>query len=267
MTPAQAFAALRRMPPEQALEFLRARGLITQTWSWADLSAEEFAVQFTVSRLAAIDVLADLQALIISSVDGDLNRTDFVNDAKTLLQRRGWWGIKDVQDPATGEMVTTTFNPARLKLIYDTNVRQAAVAGQWERAMATKFALPYGRYVTKSDGKVRDEHAAWHNVVLPLDDPWWSTHMPLNGYRCRCSFVQVSERKYNLGLSPRGEPFKKTAPPVKLSEWDNPRTGETLQVPQGIHPAFVGNPGIDRLKGLQRLQREKLAIFKQGAPK
>jgi len=258
MTPAQAFAALRRLTPEGALAWLRERGQITQTWSWADLQAEEHALQFTVSRLASVDLLAELRQMIIDSVEGDLSRTDFIRDARSALARKGWWGLNEVEDPVTGETVTTRFNPTRLKLIYDTNVRQAAVAGQWDRAQQTKRLFPYLRYVTLADEKVRESHAAWHNLVLPVDDPFWQTHMPQNAYRCRCYVRQVSQREYDRGTTPTGRAMNKTAPPERLTEWENPRTGEIINVPQGVHPAFVGNPGRDRAAALQRAQAEKL---------
>ena len=258
MTPAQAFAALRRLPPEQALAYLQGRGQITQTWSWADLRAEEHALQFTVSRLASVDLLAELRQLIIDSVEGDLSRSDFIRDAREALSKKGWWGLNEVQDPATGETVTTRFNPTRLKLIYDTNLRQAAVAGQWDRAQATRRAFPYLRYVTLQDEKVRDSHRQWHNLVLPVDDPWWNTHMPQNAYRCRCFVRQVSQREYDAGTTATGATINKAAPPERLREWVNPRTGEVQQVPEGVHPAFVGNAGKDRAASLQRASELKL---------
>lgn len=261
MTPAQAFAALRRLTPEGALAWLRDRGQITQTWSWADLQAEEHALQFTVSRLASVDLLAELRQMIIDSVAGDLSRTDFMRDARSALARKGWWGTSELEDPATGEVVTTTFNPQRLKLIYDTNLRQAAVAGQWDRAQATKRLFPYLRYVTLADEKVRDSHRQWHNLVLPVDDPFWQTHMPQNAYRCRCYVRQVSAREYERGTTPTGQRMGKTAPPEKLREWVNPRSGETQLVPDGVHPAFVGNPGTGRAQALQRARDEKLSAL------
>ena len=211
-----------------------------------------------MSRLASVDLLAELRQMIIDSVEGDLSRTDFMRDARAALARKGWWGLNEVDDPVTGETVTTRFNPTRLKLIFDTNVRQAAVAGQWDRAQDTKRLFPYLRYVTLADEKVRDSHAAWHNLVLPVDDPWWNTHMPQNAYRCRCYVRQVSRREYERGTTPTGQRMDKTKPPEKLREWENPRTGEVLQVPEGVHPAFVGNPGKDRAAALQRAQADKL---------
>lgn len=257
-TAAQTFAALRRLNPEDALAYLRDRNLITQTWSWADLQAEEHAHQFTVSRLASVDLLMDMRALITASVEGDLSRTDFMRDAREALAKKGWWGIKTVTDPATGEQVSTTFNPTRLKLIYETNIRQAAMAAQWERAQATKRLFPYLRYVTLDDDKVRHEHKAWHNRVLPIDDPWWLTHYPPNAYRCRCYVRQVSQSDYDRGTTPTGQRMDKTAPPENLREWVNPRTGETLMVPEGVHPGFVGNAGTARAQALQRAAADKL---------
>jgi SPP1 gp7 family putative phage head morphogenesis protein len=205
-----------------------------------------------------VDLLAELRQMIIDSVAGDLTRTDFMRAARSALARKGWWGLNELEDPVTGETVTTRFNPTRLKLIYDTNVRQAAVAGQWDRAQDTKRLFPYLRYVTLADEKVRDSHRAWHNLVLPVDDPWWSAHMPQNAYRCRCYVRQVSQREYDRGTTPTRQAMRKTAPAEKLREWENPRTGETLQVPDGVHPAFVGNPGKDRAAALQRASADKL---------
>jgi hypothetical protein len=112
--------------------------------------------------------------------------------------------------------------------------------------------------VTLDDAKVRRDHAQWHNLVLPVDDPFWTTRMPQNAYRCRCYVRQVSQREYDRGTTPTGKRMDKTAPPDDLREWTNPRTGETLMVPAGVHPAFVGNAGIDRAANLRRVTAEKL---------
>lgn len=52
------------------------------------------------------------------------------------------------------------------------------------------------QYRTANDGKVRPEHAVLHNVTLPPSDPFWEEFFPPNGWRCRCSAVQVRKGKY-----------------------------------------------------------------------
>ena len=122
---AAAFARLQALPAEQAVAYLQGRDQLTRTFSWQDLWHDEHAQQFTVSRLARMDILKAMQDGITASVQGDLTRRDWARDIGALLKKEGWWGEKDVLDEFTGQMVKTTFDPARLKLIFDTNTRMA----------------------------------------------------------------------------------------------------------------------------------------------
>lgn len=261
MSPQQAFAALQRLGPEQALAYLRQRNQITQTWSWADLRADEHAHQFTISRLASVDLLQQLRGLIVSSVDGQLSRTDFLRDAKAALAAKGWWGDITTIDAATGREVTTTFNPSRLKMIYDVNVRQAHAVAQWQRIEDSRESHPYLRYITKDDLRVREQHRSWHDLTLPVGHPFWRTHFPPNGYRCRCRVTQVSQHDYDMGTTPTGAPMRKVAPALQERDWINPRTGEIQRVPLGIDPGFANNPGMARARALRQLVQEKVAAL------
>jgi len=52
------------------------------------------------------------------------------------------------------------------------------------------------QYRTAGDDRVRDEHAALANVTLDMEDPFWDEYYPPNGWRCRCTAVQVRKGKY-----------------------------------------------------------------------
>lgn len=257
---AQTFAALRKLSPAGAVAYLQQRGQLTKTFSWQDLWQDEHAQQFTVSRLARLDLVQSLRDQIVKSVGGDLSRRDFMRNGEELLTRSGWWGKRTVKDEATGEDVTTTFDPARLKLIYDVNTRMAYAAGQWERLERTRKTHPYLRYITKRDERVRAAHRAWDNVTLPVDHEFWQTHYPPNGWRCRCRVVAVSQREYDRGQTPAGGPLVKTAPEVQTREWVNRRSGVIEQVPVGIDPGFGFNVGAAsaRAGSTQQLVAERL---------
>lgn len=237
------------------------RDALKISYDWRDVLNEEHAQQFTVSRLARLDVLQSIRDQITRSVGGDLTRRDYMKNGEEILAKAGWWGEKTIIDPDTGDAVTTTFDPPRLKLIFDVNTRSAYSAGQWERAQRTKATHPYARYVTKGDERVRASHAAWNNLTLLLSDPFWKTHWTPNGWRCRCRIVMISQADYDRGVSPTGEPLNKTAPENVTREWVNERTGEIMDVPVGIDPGFAYNPGVagERAKQLAKATADKLA--------
>ena len=285
MSDASEFAKLRTLPVAAAIDYMRTRADLTVTHNWQDLWQDEHARQFTVSRLTRMDLLQAVHDGITRSVQGDLSRKDWMRDTGNLLAQAGWWGEKQILDPATGERVKTTFDPARLALIFDTNTRQAYAAGQWQRLQAAKHALPYLRYVTRDDGRVRAQHRAWHNVVLPVDDEFWKAHYPPNGWRCRCRVVALTQQDYDRGYSESRpgaeidqgkhpitkketqtgkrapivrEPFKKERPTEVQIEHINRRTGEVTLGPRGIDPGFAYNAGEARERVLQQMADAKL---------
>lgn len=260
-SPAQEFAALLKLTPTEAVAYLQGRDKIKQTYGWQDLWQQEHAQSFTVSRLTRADLLQSLQEQITGSVNGDLSRRDFMRDSKAMLKQAGLWGTTEVTDPTTGEILETKFDPARLKLIFDTNTSMAYAAGQWDRIQQTKATHPYLRYITLHDDRVRKAHAAWDSVTLPVDDSFWTTHFPPNGWRCRCRVVSVNKREYAAGKTPDGSAMRKQAPDVQMRDWRNPRTDQILPIPVGIDPGFGYNPGMagKRTKSQSDVTQEKLS--------
>lgn len=256
LTPSE-FAHAFRQTPEGAARYLADRSRIRITYDWHELWQQEHARQFTVSRLTNADVLASIHERIVASVNGDLSRTGWFKDVTQILRDAGWWGEKQVRTP-DGRVVTTRFNPRRLKLIYETNTRMAYAAGRWERIQAAKQTHPYLRYVTREDEHVRASHAQWHDVTLPVDHPWWRTHFAPNGWNCRCRVVALTQAEYE-----RRENLKKEAPPEELEEWTHPRTGEVKQVPAAVDPGFDYNVGDAHLRwqGLIDAARTKVASY------
>lgn len=78
--------------------------------------------------------------------------------------------------------------------------RQACIgggisAGQWQQVQASKDVYPYLRYQTVGDAHVRPEHQALNGITKPVDDPFWQSYYPPNGWNCRCHAEPVMEGK------------------------------------------------------------------------
>ncbi|MCS7029806.1 MAG: phage minor head protein [Bacteroidia bacterium] len=69
----------------------------------------------------------------------------------------------------------------------------ARMAKKWIQIQESKEEFPYLQYVTAHDDHVRPAHKALDGVIKPVDDPFWNTHYPPNGYNCRCTVKKLSQ--------------------------------------------------------------------------
>jgi hypothetical protein len=91
--------------------------------------------------------------------------------------------------------------------------------------------------------------------VLPVDHPWWKTHYPPNGWRCRCRAISLSERDLQRYRDDGIIDIKTEAPPLNMVRYIDKRTGLEAEVPAGIDPGFAYNAGQARMGELGKLAR------------
>lgn len=236
--------------PQEAIDFFEAKGRHVG-FHWADTLHSAHGRSFTVAKMMQADLLADTQRVVETAIKEGWSFQRFQAELEPMLRARGWWGKQEMVDPLTGEVRQVQLgSQRRLRIIYDTNMRTAAAAGQWERIVRTARHRPYLRYVGVLDDRIRPMHRAMHGTILPFDDPFWDTWYPPNGWNCRCRVVQLSQDD----LTRRGWRVS-DRPSMPNRYWRNPRTGEVLQVPIGIDPGFgyhVGraNPQADAAQQL-----------------
>jgi hypothetical protein len=228
-------AAYGGLPFQEQIDFFRQK-VGVPTDAWTDVYAAEHDHAFMVAG-ARGDLLTDLRG----SIDGFIARgetlADFRKQFDDLVAKHGW-----------------AYNGGRnwrTRIIYETNLRQSYHAGR-EAQMADpalRRGRPYGLYRHGGSAEPRPEHLAWDGTVLPLDDPWWDTHSPQNGWGCKCKKFTLSERDVQrLGLQ-----VAEQAPPI---EWEEKQVGtrgpspRTVRVPKGIDPGFEYAPGRSRIEAL-----------------
>lgn len=242
--------------PKEALDWLRAKG-VKPSFDHRDVFQEEHATIFTVAKAMKLDILEAIRAAVDEMVLDGQDFNTFRRELQPLLVKQGWWGKADMLDPLTGQTREVQLgSPRRLRFIYDINLRTANAAGQWDRIQRTKKTQPFLLYMLGPSRHHRAEHLGWAGILLPADDPFWQTHFPPNGWGCKCWVRQVSRREAER-LQASGK-YITEAPTGKLLEFINQRTGQVLQVPEGIEPGWAYNPGaVPRLKQAEQLLEEK----------
>ncbi|MDP1681078.1 MAG: phage minor head protein [Burkholderiales bacterium] len=258
----------KALPPEQALKFFRQKGFVIG-FDHRDVWQAEQQAAFTVAKAMQLDLLQDIRAQVDSALANGTTLQQFSKALKPNLVARGWWGRATMTDPLTGEDKDVQLGSTRrLKTIYDTNLRTAHAEGQWARIQESKASFPYLMYDGNNSEHPRLQHAAWDGLVIPADDPWWQSHMPVKAWGCKCRVIQMGQRQIDRqGLK------VSDAPAESYRDYINKRTGETQRIPGGVDPAFHYPPG-GRLENLGRMLAGKVeqapvkvgaAVFRQAA--
>ena len=216
----------RKVDFEEAIEFFRKKTRLP-TDTWTDLSEGMHARAFVVAGARDADLLADFQNAVARGLEEGTTLEKFREDFDKIVARHGW-----------------SYRGARgwrSRVIFETNMRTAYAAGQWDQIQRVKKTRPWLRYVAVLDGRTRPDHLAWHGTTLPIDDPWWDTHYPPNGWGCRCTVMQLSDEELDeFGFQP-----SERAPAL---DWQSrtintPNGPQTLLVPKGIDAGWGYNVG------------------------
>lgn len=95
------------------------------------------------------------------------------------------------------EKLKSGYNQTYLEAEYIFATTSAQMAGKWAE-LDSNYDL---QYRTANDSRVRDSHRLLHDITLPVDDAFWLSYYPPNGWRCRCNAVQVRKGKYQTSDS------------------------------------------------------------------
>jgi hypothetical protein len=249
-----------KKPPAEVLRYFKEKGL-KETFSWQDMMLDEHAHAFTVAKSAGFDVLKDINAAVAKAIEERQDFADFQKGLEPLLKAKGWWGKARQVDPLTGKEIEVQLgSPRRLATIYWANVNTAYAAGEWERTWRTRRVLPYLEYLISTAVHKRPEHLAWVGTVLPVEDEWWDTHYPPNGWYCQCRVRQLS------ASAARARPrFGETPEDFGERDFVNKRTGEVTRVPNGIDAGWNHNPGKFRMRTAADLLAGKIDAMDEEA--
>jgi len=231
------------LPFKKQIEFFQKK-LAMPTKTWTDIYAGEHDHAFMVAGAAKMAIVEDFQRTIGDMIENGKTIADFRKEFDAIVERHGW-AYKGGRN-------------WRTRVIYETNLRQSYHAGR-EAQMADpelRKARPYGLYRHGGSEDPRPEHLELDGTVLPLDDEFWDTWSPQNGWGCTCKKYMVSDQdlaRLKLKVSER-PPVVETETKTIGIRGPNPRT---VTVPKGIDPGFEHRPGANRLRGVTPTQLDE----------
>ena len=230
---------------QEAIEYFKTKARVP-TQEWTDIMGARHGQSFVVAGAMKDSLLEDFQTAILKAIEDGTTLETFRKDFDKIVARHGWrykggrrW---------------------RTAVIYNTNLRQAHMAGHWKRIWEGRGDRPFLRYVALKSGDRRPEHQALHGLIRPVEDTIWKTIMPMNGWGCKCTVQPLSQEE----MDRKGYELTAQSPKLEYEERTiNARWGPfTANVPKGFDPGFDYNPGYaswgERV-GTQAIEAQKAA--------
>lgn len=120
--------------------------------------------------------------------------------------------------------VNIQWNEQWLRTEYNTAVRSARSAANYQDALRSKDTYPNLEYLVSNARDKREEHLDLVGTILPIEDPFWDIYLPPSEWNCKCSFRPTDKPATDVPKITQMVPptFQnnpgKTADFVKLSE-------------------------------------------------
>jgi SPP1 gp7 family putative phage head morphogenesis protein len=174
----------------EALIFFRQRLAMTKD-AFDRLAKRYRHLAFFISRVESVGVIEQIQQVLDQALSAGQTRDQFVVEANRMLRAAG----------------VDTVSDHHLETVFSNNVNTAYQTGRLHQMLQAdvRRGLPYWRYATVGDSRVRPAHRAMHGFVARWDDPVWQLWTPPNGHRCRCSLFAISKADAKRRAAARGD--------------------------------------------------------------
>lgn len=127
--------------------------------------------------------------------------------------------------------INEKYNANYLQAEYNHAVASSQMARRWVDIQEAKETHPFLRYDTVGDDRVRQAHRELEGVTKPIDDSFWDTWYPPNGWNCRCDVQQVQDGKVT--------PSEKINTPTDVPDMFKTNTAKLGMVYPPKHPYWA----------------------------
>lgn len=200
--------------PEEAIDFIKS------LTSFSQAAAKRLAPQyrqaaFTVARVEQIALLDRTKELLAQALEEGWTKQEFIDRLNAAFDSAG----------------VTRLNSYHAELVFQQNMTTAYSNGRYQQMRDPEVlrALPFWRYRTMEDERVRPNHAALDGFIAAADDSVWSYIYPPNGFNCRCMV----------------EPLLRSEGEAALGASLNVPGSERLPAGGGPDPGFESKPGAN----------------------
>ena len=151
------------------------------------------------------------------------------------------------------EGIIEKYNETWLKTEYNFAVSSSQSAARWTEFENEADVIPNLKYQTVGDDHVRASHQALDGIIRPINDSFWTTHYPPNGWGCRCEVIQSLEGYGKVTQD-------KDIPVIDIPDMFKTNLANTGLIYPKNHPYYNGVPKAEISKALAYLPAKNTFI-------
>jgi len=176
----------RTMTPTEAVRWFQQKRLLPRE-QYDNLSADLKAAAFTLAGDVSHRVLLRVHESTLEALEKGQSFSEWKNGLGDFFDREGF----------------TPVNGYHLRTVFDNAMLNSYSVQRYHGLVAAAELRPWWRYMTVGDDHVREAHRKWHGKVFHYRSGFWFRNYPLNGHRCRCYVVSLSDAQLEAqGIKP-----------------------------------------------------------------
>jgi SPP1 gp7 family putative phage head morphogenesis protein len=145
-------------------------------------------VDFDTPDYRMLEALQEDVIKFSAAKDDAMNKAIFKELTDNAGNIRSFADFKKAASVITDDHVKTW-----LKSEYNFAVASGQMNVKWQRIQNEKEFLPLLQYDTVGDDRVRPAHRELDGIIRNVDDAFWNTYFPPNGWNCRCDVRQLAD--------------------------------------------------------------------------
>ena len=191
-----------KLPADTPAQYLRNLTPVTRE-TFDGLSAQYKRDAFTISGVSDVRLIEKVRDELAQVLQDGGTQRDFDAAVRKMTSVAG---VEEI-------------NAFTLDTVFSTNMQKAYSLGRYEQMTVPDVAdaLPFWRYMTVGDGRVRPAHARINGFEALVEDPVWDKIYPPNGYNCRCSVMPLLREEASADASEPGYERLPSLAKIKLS--------------------------------------------------
>lgn len=148
-----------------------------------------------------------------------------VSQLKELLIKPDGTRMLWAEFKKAAKSIVGNYNKTWLKTEYDTTIRVARAARQWQDFERNAKLFPNLEYRPTVSAEPREQHQRYVGIIRPISDSFWDYHTPPIDWGCKCSLKNVDKPQTEVPLNIN------TTDPVEPALQNNAaRTGQLFDI-------------------------------------